>query len=226
MKYPVKYVGLKHLDWVGLVLSTELPTVSKTIVMYLSRFMNKDQDCAWPSWARMMSEIGIAKGTMQKHLDLLESEGWLSRQKGGGANTTRYFVSFPRQIESVLGVQGSSPRERGSSPDERGSSPRELGVVHHVNTNRQYKIDKEIEYRSFDLFWDAYPKKVAKKSALTAFKRLKASDQQKAIADIQSGRYSKTDPQFIPNPSTYLNQERWNDEVKTKAAPNHFAGAI
>ncbi|MGB0867429.1 MAG: hypothetical protein ACPGSC_13035 [Granulosicoccaceae bacterium] len=68
----------------------------------------------------------------------------------------------------------------------------------------------------FPDFWLAYPKKRKKKTALGIWrnKRLdaKADD---LIADVQTRL--RSDGQwlagFIPDPTTYLNQERWDDEL-------------
>jgi hypothetical protein len=52
---------------------------------------------------------------------------------------------------------------------------------------------------AFEIWWQAYPKKTAKGAARKSF--------QKAITltTLDGG-------QFIPMPSTYLNQERWEDQ--------------
>ncbi|MCZ6504349.1 MAG: hypothetical protein O6945_17770 [Gammaproteobacteria bacterium] len=65
---------------------------------------------------------------------------------------------------------------------------------------------------SFDAFWDLYPRKVAKKKAQVAWKKLPLSKQELAIADIKT-RYQGVNKQFIPHPTTYINGERWNDEI-------------
>lgn len=71
---------------------------------------------------------------------------------------------------------------------------------------------------SFDEFWAIYPKKVGKKEALRAWRKGKCDARaQEIIADVK--KRSTTDQQwlrqtqYIPNPSTYLNQERWNDAI-------------
>ena len=69
----------------------------------------------------------------------------------------------------------------------------------------------------FEEFWQAYPKKVAKPEAQKAWLKLKLdadaqADIQKAIAERSQGDPQWTTPQYIPNPATYLNQRRWEDE--------------
>jgi hypothetical protein len=74
----------------------------------------------------------------------------------------------------------------------------------------------------FDAFWNAYPKKVAKPAAMKAFRSAKINGHlPEVIADIEtragSELWKKDGGQFIPNPSTYLNQRRWEDEQASSA---------
>ena len=70
----------------------------------------------------------------------------------------------------------------------------------------------------FDLFWTAYPRKVAKPAARKAFAKLKPSSavvtaMVQAVADQGlAARHSKGDDKFIPHPATWLNDRRWEDE--------------
>ena len=71
---------------------------------------------------------------------------------------------------------------------------------------------------NFISFWSEYPKRVAKPSAVKAFqKAMKKTDLPTILIAIR--KYKKTDQwrkdkgQFIPNPATWLNQERWEDET-------------
>lgn len=233
MKHPVKKVGLKHFDWVGLVLETDLPMISKAIVMYLSRFMTKDQHVAWPSRSRIQAELTVSKGALNKHLDLLESEGWISRINGNSTTNTRYWIAYPKCIETSLKLlnNGSSLGEPPSSRHEQRSSPDEPQVVHEVNTNSPLN-NKTNNYRScdsgetdmFDTFWASYPKKESKKQAKIAFNRLSKNNQKLAIQD-SSNRYDETDKRFIPLPTTYLNGERWNDEI-TEPTDDYGRGGV
>ena len=70
----------------------------------------------------------------------------------------------------------------------------------------------------FELFWSKVPRKVAKGGARKAFK---AALKKASLDQITRGMegYAKSvkgkDPQYIAHPSTWLNQERWADEVKS-----------
>lgn len=89
----------------------------------------------------------------------------------------------------------------------------------------------------FDVFWKAYPKKVGKDAARKAFDKRKPTqellDQMlKAVGQqrITSG-WLKEGGQFIPHPSTWLNEGRWMDGVgggmeSAQAGIAAFPGAI
>lgn len=68
----------------------------------------------------------------------------------------------------------------------------------------------------FDAFYQAYPKKVGKDDARKAWNKKKPplADVLKAIEQYKlTPQWNKDDGQFIPNPSTWLNQGRWKDEI-------------
>lgn len=71
----------------------------------------------------------------------------------------------------------------------------------------------------FDEFWKAYPSKVGKDAARKAFGKRGVSAtllaQMLAAIGVQkrSKRWTDDGGQYIPNPATWLNQGRWEDEV-------------
>ena len=79
---------------------------------------------------------------------------------------------------------------------------------------------KSLLEQRFDEFWAAYPKKVGKKAALAAWKRVKPDTElfDKIMTAIGKARvteqWTKENGRFIPNPTTWLNQGRWDDEYE------------
>lgn len=71
----------------------------------------------------------------------------------------------------------------------------------------------------FEAFWSNYPKKVSKLDAERAWKKLKPDALlfSRIIAGLQkwnaSDQWAKEGGRFIPNPATWLNGHRWEDEV-------------
>jgi len=76
----------------------------------------------------------------------------------------------------------------------------------------------------FDRFWAAYPKKVGKQAARKAFHRAKAPVETLLRAiEVQkcSDQWSRDGGRYIPNPATWLNQGRWDDELPKAEAQQH-----
>lgn len=76
---------------------------------------------------------------------------------------------------------------------------------------------------SFDTFWKIYPRKIGKGNARTAFeKALKKAPLERILARAEAfaRRCQYKDPQFIPHPATWLNQERWDDEPELLQRPS------
>jgi uncharacterized protein YdaU (DUF1376 family) len=77
-----------------------------------------------------------------------------------------------------------------------------------ITHNKEY-IDR------FNIFWKQYPRKVAKPNALKAWNKIKPDDDvlKKMLAAINSQGLSGREIQFVPHPASWLNAERWNDEI-------------
>ena len=84
------------------------------------------------------------------------------------------------------------------------------------NKNKNEQTLKSIT-DMFNKFWEAYPKKVKKSVALKKWKTLKPSE--KLFKDImralkiqkETYDWQKENGRFIPHPTTWLNQRRWED---------------
>jgi len=98
--------------------------------------------------------------------------------------------------------------------------------------NREEKRERreEAEYtrtriNDFDAFWRAYPKRVGKQAAKRAWRKVLSKlpqiDDLVAITEQQT-QWSQWKEGYIPNPSTWLNAGRWEDEpppeTQSKAA--------
>ena len=91
-----------------------------------------------------------------------------------------------------------------------------------INTNISCNENSEIEVLDqkemwFESFWEIYPKHQDKKKAKQKF--LKLCTDKKKYQEIMQGLrnvlpvWAKKDTKYIPMPTTWLNGERWNDEV-------------
>lgn len=73
---------------------------------------------------------------------------------------------------------------------------------------------------AFNEFWSAYPKKVNKKGCYKSFCKIKHLKEEMPLIMAALERFKnskgwlKDNGQFIPHPTTWINQERWKDEVE------------
>jgi len=88
-----------------------------------------------------------------------------------------------------------------------------LTINHKPKTNKPKT--KLLESDEFIQFWNTYPKKVGRDKALESWNKTRPNIEEvlKALDwQVKSDQWFKNGGQFIPNPTTYLNQGRWKDE--------------
>ena len=79
---------------------------------------------------------------------------------------------------------------------------------------------KSLLEQRFDEFWAAYPKKVGKKAAWNAWKKVKPDTElfDKIMTAIGRAKatwqWQRENGRYIPNPKTWLNEGRWDDEYE------------
>ena len=89
-------------------------------------------------------------------------------------------------------------------------------------TETETETEEEVETETdFDRFWNEYPRKVGKEKARQSWRttaKIRPTIE-KVIAAVQraisSDQWLKDNGQFIPHPSTWLNQGRWDDQPMT-----------
>jgi len=90
----------------------------------------------------------------------------------------------------------------------------------------------------FEKFWKAYPRKQGKGAAEKAWKRIHVNGAFDSLLTAlenqkQTEQWRKDNGQFVPNPATWLNQRRWEDEIPggnhtdgTSSTNDIFRGAL
>lgn len=123
-------------------------------------------------------------------------------------------------------------QDDGKSTNQFGENPRTYIINNNINNNNNINMCNEDvapradekentkEQQSEELFlefWKAYPNKKNKKKARLAFKRLKITraklNSLLQALEIQKNteQWKKSNGQFIPHATTWLNGERWED---------------
>jgi hypothetical protein len=79
----------------------------------------------------------------------------------------------------------------------------------------------ERELPGFALFWEAYPRRIGKPRAIRAWLSKVRDDAlwPEVLAGLEKWKLCEQwqEPRFIPHPATFLNDERWKDEVRRNA---------
>ena len=127
----------------------------------------------------------------------------------------------PKSINTGEKTQSVIDRLANVNQSESESNPNQEPITNNHKPIKEKNIKKENP--DFDAFWKAYPRKTAKKNAEQAWKKvstpldtiLNAIDRQK-----KTQQWIKDNGAFIPHPATWLNQERWNDQLEFKQENN------
>lgn len=167
-----------------------------------------------------------AKNKIEGWLAQLATEGCIARYEVDGTSYIQVAkwadhqkIDKPSQSRLPALDEASRSLAKGSESSTTDLGPRTVDL----GPNTADQPD------GFESFWSAYPKKVGKPAALKAFRSAKINGHlPEVLADIggkaQSDAWTKDGGQFVPNPATYLNQRRWEDE--NPQSPDIFAGAI
>ena len=155
-------IKLSMINWLNCIWESDLPSNSKYLAAYLRKFMNDNQDMAWPSYSRISKETGLARPTISKYLAILDEKGWLKREKGNSEKNTVYYAVFPTELEQQLALvngEGSKGDLLGVVKEVNyGSKGDLLGVVKEVNSNKQENKpitkQKDIVEKGFNFIWE------------------------------------------------------------------------
>ena len=116
-------------------------------------------------------------------------------------------------VNSLNGSKGGRPKKQNESekkPNALISLSKTKG-----NKRREEKRREEKNKESFDIFWSTYPKKINKSKCLDKFLKLSDEEIEKILSTINKFVSHKPFKDYThPHPMTYLNQERWNDEIE------------
>jgi len=165
-------------------------------------------------------------GTMVKalrdcgFLDGSVVHGWMDR---AGRLVYERFRNAKRRQDSDTSTADLPPHDGGTS---------KATVPYRTVPNRTVpNRTTDSSSSDFEKFWSAYPKKIGKGAARKSWTKIRPSDKLlntilKAVGEhTQSNQWKSDDGQYIPHPATWLNQTRWEDDVKALSrGGNHGTG--
>lgn len=197
--------------------------------------LNQNNRTKWSEWFDLSLDVGMkgscigTKKTYYDTLKTLEEWGFIRYEKG--ANEWRsprisinplsdigLEIPKPEKVEVLNHTSASTSANHSASTSAilPLTIPQYPDKDYKTNT-RQIQDNKTSE--QFLEFWTAYPKKFSKPTAEKAFqKAIKKADLSKILESVKSQKdsdnWKRDGGQYIPNPATWLNGERWNDIIE------------
>lgn len=166
--------------------------------------------------SRIITSMCFPLGAMfdvQEALDTLASRGLIMLYSVDGKEYL-HIANFGQRMRN--GMKRKFPTHAGELQESAASCSKERP---ERNTNR---IETEENRKAFDAFWAAYPKKVGKSMAEAAWAKAELPELDIILKSLHKAKQSpdwiKEKGAFIPHPSTWLNQRRWEDSGMDFAA--------
>jgi hypothetical protein len=123
---------------------------------------------------------------------------------------------FPLPDAELLAIPATLPEPSATTPEKVAPGTEEQGNRGTEDSNTPSKPPASTPtVNLFDQFWEWYPRKVGKEAAKKAWNKARTkTDQQTILNGIERFRLDPNLPakEFIPHPSTWLNEGRWEDE--------------
>jgi len=205
---------------------------ARLLLVILAEHLNQTTRRCDPSVATLAREANTTPRTVARLLAELKVDREIEIATGGGRNhcnaytiaaaenpdsddivsdenpDTRDSVSSSETLTPVTGFDGETLTNQVINPDN---------IVRRTIKNQK---DKSIsaDDPDFTAFWSAYPRKVAKPATLKAWQSAKyrpALADLLAALDRHKGSEQWQAARFIPHPATWLNGQRWDDQLPT-----------
>ena len=192
-----------------------LKPATKIVLYWLADHHNGETGKCFPSLARLCKVTEMGKTALVGHLDTLEKLGLIERLRkyddNGAFKSTDYVLKLK---DDTLVRNTDNPCSDFTPPLVRNAN---TNLVSNNLGSKPYTSSKDDEVNYyFDQLWEMYPRKVgkgqARKAYLAASKKIDFFDLLPKLEAYVSTLDGK-DKQYMPHLATWLNGERWADEV-------------
>lgn len=173
------------------------------------------------STERIAEALGVSRATIARAVNELIEHGYLIREQSQGEDgkfgssdytilaeplfkkcTTEEApcVKNPHTVKTVNGVltqHKNTNSSKKNNPNKKNTTPNKFGA-------------------EFDVFWEAYPRKIGKGKARESFETAATKHGTESLI-VSVRKFAEhcanagTEKRYIPYPGTWLNQERWRD---------------
>jgi len=195
---------------------------AKVLLLALAKYSNAEGEC-FPSQQKLSEDTLLNKRTVMRLIYWLEEHRYIrvTRRK----NKPNFYVITSMEEEMSDENIKQIPAGGDNLSPEVVSNITKLDITNNskaiTTTTSSDNLSPQTNTPFFQAFWQAYPRRIGKGAARTAFtKALKLSPAndiiQGAIAYAAHCEEMGTEKQYIPHPSTWLNAERWEDDLESE----------
>ena len=181
----------------------------------------------------LMLETGITNiNTFTLNRNILKQQGFIDFKPGRPGKQTEYVLLDLEKYTYNMLPQTELKTELKTEPTaelqtelktEPHTEPPFIYSNNNIQSNKKQNKTKQINLSDsetgFDVFWEHYPRHEGKAKARESFIKVlrKGVKLDELVAAIekhkQSAQWQKDGGQYIPHPTTWLNQQRWEDEM-------------
>lgn len=160
------------------------------------------------------------KRTIINALSSLEKKNYISKRQEGENGSIKNFY----RANTIDDINKIITGEKNTLHLYNNTYNNDNDKENKNNNKVKNKSAKQEQDEKFNEFWQEYPKKKDKQAAHKAFMKIKPDDElfQKIMESLkkqkQTNDWIKENGQYIPFPATWLNGERWEDEIDIKVS--------
>lgn len=191
---------------------------------------------SWYATRRTLAlETGLTDGTLRGAVQALRDRDWITTERAAEDDATLVWTPVLAGHADIANPAGGGANLAGpplqnppsppirqvkdTPPSPSGGGLFDVPEPPPAAAKGPSEADLDAE---FDRFWSLYPRRTGKKAARAAYGRARRTTD---VRDIATGlrrqlpALQATEARFVPHPSTWLNQGRWEDEVQAQQEP-------
>ena len=240
---------MKTWEWRRAVGQSTLAANTKLILYSLADFMNDDGGQCWPTIEQLTSYSGLSRRCVITQLQRAVSLGWIIRTsrkaRGQAWRNYTYQASVPVCTETDKKLV-----QKVVQPVTQAGANNDMNVVHPLHITipdtlpdtkikklKQKKLRAVIDRHTqndpaFNEFWQAYPRKVSQFKTKEIWYTLTQIQGVPYEIIIRAARQFSdhlrtigTEKSYIPHPTTWLRQRRFEDDIQHDMASGEQSNA-
>jgi len=193
------------------VIELEISHTAFRLYAVLARYADNVTHQAFPSLETLSVRLGCSEKTVRRAIEDLVTHGAIQKHNRGRYQSNLYTVMTSQPSGTKMSTGGTELTEEGTKMSPRRDK--------NVQVTRTTELEPNNLTSSFNEFWELYPRKMGKGEARGSFQ--KAVNLHGLDVVMDGVRRLASDPnlpapQFVPRASTWLNQERWDDDPYPK----------